>query len=236
MQSRAVLFDAMGVLLDLDEVGRQWIPLLGEVLPARLGGTAGDWARANAAAFARWNARIAEASRKAGPRKGSRDSHVNARTAWLVDMCEQVGVAAPGDAERVAAEIHRACATRVRAPLGDAVQAVRALHAGGYTLFTASSLPSWEIEAYLEALGIRDLFERAYGCDLVDRWKTGPHYYRAICEDTGIDPRRAVTVDDNAVVLDWAAKLRMRTFLLGGQGGGQRHERIASLLELTALI
>lgn len=236
MQSRAVLFDAMGVLLDMEEVGRQWIPLLGEVLPARLGRTADEWVRANTVAFARWNARIAEASRKAGPRKGSRDAHLSARTAWLTELCDEVGVPVPADVETVAAEIHAACATRVRAPLGDAVEAVRALHAGGYTLFTASSLPSWEMESYLEALGIRDLFERAYGCDLVDRWKTGPHYYRAICEDTGIDPRRAVCVDDTAIVLDWAAKLRMRTFLVGGQGGGQRHERIASLLELAPLI
>ena len=236
MQSTAVFLDGAGVLLDTSVMPEQWRRAVGEHLAPRLGGTAERWAAANVAAFGLWAARVTEAARRAGPRKGSRDAHLAARTAWLSDMCEHAGVPLPDAAEALAEETSRVCGERVRAPLGDAVEAVRTLRAAGYTLYTSSGQPSWEIRSYLRALGIEDLFERTYGCDLVDRWKSGPHYYRAMCEDAGIDPRRAVTVDDKSVVLDWAKKAGMRTFLLGGQGGGQRHERIASLMELAPLI
>lgn len=236
MQTKAVFLDAGGVLLDTSVMPAQWHQAIADRLIPLFGGTAEVWAAANEHALARWRARVQEAQRKAGPRKGSRDAHVAARTQWLVDMCEHAGVPAPADAETVAEETHRACASQVRAPLRDAMAGVQALRAAGYTLHTASSQPSWEISAYLQAMGIRELFDRTYGCDLVDRWKSGPHYYRAIAEDAEIDPRRAVCVDDTPIVLDWAKKAGMRTFLLGGQGGGQRHERIASLMELEPLI
>ena len=236
MQSKVVFLDAAGVLLDTTVMPAQWHQAVGDHLAPRLGGTAEQWAAANVAAFDLWAARVTEAARRAGPRKGSRDAHLAARTAWLTDMCEHVGVPVPAEVKALAEETARICGEQVRAPLGDAVEAVRALRAAGYTLYTSTGQPSWEIGSYLRALGIHELFERTYGCDLVDRWKSGPHYYRAICEDVGIDPRRAVTVDDKSVVLDWAKKAGMRTFLLGGVGGGQRHERIASLLELAPLI
>ena len=236
MQTKAVFLDAAGVLLDTTVMPALWRQAIADHLIPVLGGTVEVWAAANEHAFARWMARIQEAQRKAGPRKGSRDAHVAARTAWLADMCEHAGVKTPADVEAMAEDTHRACASQVRAPLRDAVAAVQALRDAGYTLFTSTGQPSWEIGAYLGAMGIRELFDRTYGCDLVDRWKSGPHYYRAISEDAGIDPRRAVCVDDTPIVLDWAKKAGMRTFLLGGQGGGQRHERIASLMELEPLI
>lgn len=236
MQTQTVFLDAGGVLIDSSVMAEPWQRAVAEHFAPKLGGTAEQWRAANIIAHVRWTARVNEAARKAGPRKGSRDAHLAARTAWLVDMCEQVGVAAPEDVDAAAEEGIRVCARRAVVPFGDAVAGVRSLREGGYRLFTSSGEPSWEIASYLEGMGIREPFEQTYGCDLLDRWKTGPHYYRAICEDAGIDPRRAVAVDDNAVVLDWAAKLRMRTFLVGGQGGGQRHERIASLLELAPLI
>lgn len=236
MQTKAVFLDAAGVLLDTTVMPQQWHRAVAAHFGPRLGGTSEQWAAANVHALERWIKRIDEAKRKAGPRKGSRDAHIAARTAWLVDMCEHIGIPVPADVETVAEDGERACAEQVRAPLGDAIPAVQALRRAGYTLFTSTGQPSWEIGAYLGAMGIRELFDRTYGCDLVDRWKSGPHYYRAISEDAEIDPRRAVCVDDTPIVLDWAKKVGMRTFLLGGQGGGQRHERIASLMELEPLI
>ena len=236
MQTKAVFLDAAGVLLDTTVMPAQWHAAIAAYFGPRLGGTPEQWTAANVHALDRWIKRLDEAKRKAGPRKGSRAAHIAARSGWLTDMCEYLGIPVPPDAETMAEEAHRACAQQVRAPLADAVAAVQALRDAGYTLFTASGQPSWEIGAYLYAMGIRELFDRTYGCDLVDRWKSGPHYYRAIAEDADIDARRAVCVDDTPIVLDWAKKAGMRTFLLGGQGGGQRHERIASLMELEPLI
>jgi len=139
-------------------------------------------------------------------------------------MRAEVGVAVPAEvATVVALLIARGSTMR---------EAVRGLHAGGYT--TASSLTwgRWRRTSVVNLQRVRARIRlRPRG-----RWKSGPHYYRAISEDIGIDPRRAVCVDDTPVVLDWAKKVGMRTFLLGGQGGGQRHERIASLMELEPLI
>lgn len=236
MRTTAVFLDGSGVLLDEAAMPGLWQRALGRYLAARLGGEPERWEAANGEAFPASLARLADAAKRAGPRKGSMAAHLAGREAWLADVCGRVGVALPEDPAAFAEAAQRACASEIRAPLGDAVAAVRALSAAGYTLYTSSALPSWDLEAYLGALGIRDRFEKVYGCDLVDRWKTGPHYYRAICADAGVDPRRAVTVDDTAIALDWARAVKMRTFLLGGQGGGQRHERIASLLELEPLL
>lgn len=235
MRTKAVFLDAAGVLLDTGVMAAQWQRAVGEHLAPRLGGTPERWAEANAAAFTRWMARVQEAAKKAGPRKGARQSQIDARTQWLTDMCAEAGVPVPPDAEAMAEDVHRACAGQVRAPLGDAVEGVRALREAGLTLFTSTGQPSWEVGAYLRALGIHELFDRTYGCDLVDRWKTGPHYYRAIAQDADVDPRKCVAVDDTPVVLDWAKQAGMRTFLFGA-GGGQRHERITSLMELVELL
>ena len=235
MRTKAVFLDAAGVLLDTGVMPAQWQRAVGLHLAPRLGGTPEAWAAANTVALAAWTARVAEAAKKAGPRKGARQAQLDARTRWFTDLCAAAGVPVPLDAEPMAEDVHRACAGQVHAPLGDAVAGVRALREAGLTLFTSTGQPSWEIGAYLRSLGVHELFDRTYGCDLVDRWKTGPHYYRAIAQDADVDPRACIAVDDTPVVLDWAKQAGMRTYLLGWEGGGQRHERIASLTELVAL-
>src|SRR5437867_122135 len=51
---------------------------------------------------------------------------------------------------------------------------------------TTSSSRSWTRSA-------RDLFDRVYGSALVNTWKFGPEYYRAVLAESGVDPDRPVT-------------------------------------------
>ncbi|HYK97084.1 MAG TPA: HAD family hydrolase, partial [Candidatus Acidoferrales bacterium] len=91
---------------------------------------------------------------------------------------------------------------------------------------------SWELDPYLRGMGIRHLFERLYGPDLVDTAKSGPHYHAAILADSATDPATAVVVDDNDQVRGWASSVGLRAFaslrdLLTEIGGNARRGALA---------
>jgi phosphoglycolate phosphatase-like HAD superfamily hydrolase len=200
------------VLNDNHARAPQWRRFLGEYFVPRLGGTAEAWASANVGAFARsWErylARAAAAGDTGGVDRWTREE----RARWLTDMCEQVGVAAPDDAESSAIAAGRWVSERVRSDLPGAVDAVRTLAGKGLVLHTASGGLSWELDPYLRGMGVREHFDRLYGPDLVDRYKNGPHYHAAILADSGTDPAHAAVVDDSAEARSWASSLGIRPF------------------------
>jgi HAD superfamily hydrolase (TIGR01509 family) len=104
---------------------------------------------------------------------------------------------------------------RVRSAIPGAVEAIRDLHARGYPLHTASNKPSWELAGYLEGMGVRPCFGHLYGTDLVDAPKSGAAFYTRICANAGVAPAEALVVDDNPLVLTWAAAAGARTVLIG---------------------
>ena len=53
-------------------------------------------------------------------------------------------------------------------------------------------------------MGVRELFGRLYGPDLVDLPLNGPQYYRRLFEDSGADPKESVVVDDSPQRVRWA--------------------------------
>ncbi len=76
----------------------------------------------------------------------------------------------------------------------------------------ASGGQSWELDASLRALGIREHFDHLYGPDLVDRYKNGPHFYEAILADSGTDPATSAVVEGNAQLREWASSHGIRSF------------------------
>ena len=209
---RVVFVDDGGVLNDNHARAPQWRRLLGEYFVPRLGGTREAWSTANVAAFerswARFVAHIASAGESGGVDRWTRDE----RGRWLVDMCEQVGVAAPDDPESSAIAATGWVSERVRSAIPGAADAVRALAARDVVLHTASGGLSWELDPYLRAMGIREQFDRLYGPDLVDRYKNGPHYHAALLADSRSDPAVAAVVDDSAEARGWASSVGMRSF------------------------
>lgn len=81
-------------------------------------------------------------------------------------------------------------------------------------------------------MGVRDLFERTYGTDLVDRWKTNSGFYRRVLEDAGVAADETAAVDDTERCLDWAARVGMRTFRVAPSGTPSGHDVIGGLPEL----
>jgi phosphoglycolate phosphatase-like HAD superfamily hydrolase len=207
-----VFIDDGGVLNDNNARAPQWRRLLGEYFSPRLGGTPEAWAEANVGAFhrswERFTARLAEAGTSGGVDRWTREE----RGRWLIDMCDQVGVTPPDDAESSGVAASLWVSERVRAEIPGAVAAVRTLSRWGLVLHTASGGLSWELDPYLRGMGIRDRFDRLYGPDLVDRYKNGPHYLAAVLADSGADPEHAAVVDDWAEARAWAGSLGMRSF------------------------
>lgn len=209
---RVVFIDDGGVLNDNDARAPQWRRLLGQFLTPRLGGTPDAWAAANVGAFERSWARYVAHVEGAGDARGIEKWSREERARWLIDMCEQVGVGVPPSPSDYAIAVGRWVSERVRSEIPGAIDAVRWLHGRGLVLNTASGGMSWELEPYLRAMGIRDLFDHLYGPDLIDRYKNGPHFYEALLADAGVDADAAVVVDDGEKVRGWARDAGLRTF------------------------
>jgi HAD superfamily hydrolase (TIGR01509 family) len=214
--------DKGGVLADnAGDLGPQWRRLIGEFLAPRLGGTPEAWGEASRSAFQRHLERQRAAMAQRG-RADLRGFFAKDVRLWLLDMCETMGVPRPADedAERIAAETVSYVETRIeiRAPKRG-LQALRALRRRGVVLHIASGDSHDELVEFLEQIGARDLFDRVYGSDLVDTWKFGPEYYRAILNDSGVDPVRAAVVDDDPEAVSWASECGLRGFIVERRDG-----------------
>jgi HAD superfamily hydrolase (TIGR01509 family) len=222
----AIFLDAAGVLLDTRVMESQWQQLVADYFGPRLGGAPDAWRSANAWAAERLWARYRD------PGGTPRETHGRLRRLWLREMCERVGVPAPRITDDTVWDAHRWICARVVAPLPGVLDVLRALRAQGWRLFTSTGQPSVEIGGYLEAMGVKDLFDETYGTDVIDRWKTNAGYYRKILEHSGVRAEDAVTVDDHERFLDYAKRAGFRTFRLAPAGTASAHETIVSLAEL----
>ena len=201
MSIRNIFLDDGGVMNDNQLRGPQWQRLIGELMALRLGGEPRVWREANRdhfpETFKRYEARL-----RKEPLIDIWDDYL---FDWLGMMCEQVGVSVPAreEAVSIAREANAYITRRVHAALPGAVDTIRQLHAQGYRLHTASGGASHDLAGYLEAMGVRDLFGRLYGPDLVGLPLHGPQYYRRLLEDSGSEAKESVVVDDSSERLVW---------------------------------
>jgi FMN phosphatase YigB (HAD superfamily) len=219
--------DKGGVLVDNDELGAQYQQLIAEYLPTVLGGGARSWGDANVWAFDRQWARWEAATRMTSG--GNIREWFEADAAnWLYDMCEMVGVARPPahDAERIANDTLRYVRERVGIKVPAIVGRLRALRERGLKLHVASGDAHEDLIAYLTAIGARELFNRVYGSDLLNVWKSSAAYYRAILADTGVDPASALVIDDSPRAIEWAAECGLRGVLVRRQGGEEFEDSV----------
>lgn len=213
----------------------EWQRLLGEFFMPRYGGSATRWAEANRQSLA-CSIRRQQAVEPGVPAEEFRRAD---RIEWLNDMFRFAGVAGPHDdavADGIAIEAIAYVVPRARAWAPGAAEALRAIHAQGFTLFTASGDHSESLDGYLTALGVRTLFREVYGANLLGVWKNGPSFYRALLDHAKVDAASAVTVDDDAARLDWARDLGLGTVLVGIKDPESDHRRIATIAELPAVL
>ncbi len=232
---RTLLIDYHGVISDGDRLPLEWRRLLADFFMPRYGKSASVWADANMTALRRsidrqhplWLDVHAEEFRRAD------------RIEWLRDMLRFADVPAPSDdqaADALAREAIAYVVPRARATVPGAAEALRAVHAQGFTLFTASGDQSQTLDGYLTGLGVRTLFRETYGSDLLGVWKNGPNFYQALLHHAKIDPADAVTLDDDAWRLDWARDLGMETILVGTKDARSDHRRIGTIADLPGAL
>lgn len=231
---RTLLLDYHGVISDGERLPLEWQRLLAEFFMPRYGSSASVWADANMKALTRSIHRQQAAQLDVQAEEFRRADRIE----WLQDMFRFAGLPAAGDgeADALAVEAIAYVVPRTRATLPGAAESLRALHARGFLLFTASGDHSESLDGYLTGLGVRALFREAYGANLLGVWKNGPRFYRVLLDHAKVDPRSAVTVDDDASRLDWARDLGMDTILVGAKDLGSQHRRIATIAELPAAL
>jgi phosphoglycolate phosphatase-like HAD superfamily hydrolase len=202
-----IFLDDGGVMSDNSLRGAQWQHLIGEFLTPRLGGSREAWDNANRTTLPGLGKEFLERLRANG-HSGYRWRYEWYLREWLVRMCGAVHITAPSeeDCVRLAREAYAFVTRRVRAAFPGVVDTIRRLHLWGYTLHTASGQHSEELEGYLEGMGVRELFSRLYGPDLIDHAKSGTQYYQLIFSDAGVDPQRAVVVDNSVAALEQASQ------------------------------
>jgi phosphoglycolate phosphatase-like HAD superfamily hydrolase len=212
MAKIATLFiDKGGVLVNNKVLSPQYRRLLGEFLPTELGGDRDAWANANVGAGARAFARYQEAS-LAPPSPSVHGWFVEDVRRWLYEMCDEVGRTRPpqAQADRIANAAHDYVRRRVDIGAPRIVRRLQDLRKRGLTLHVASGDQHSDLVGYLDTMGTRELFDRVYGSDLLNVWKSSAAYYRAILADTRTDASTAVVVDDSERAIGWAAECGLR--------------------------
>lgn len=210
-----LFIDKGGVLVNNDELGARYQRLIAEYLPRTLGGTPHGWADANVWAFDRQLARW-EAATRTTTRTNIREWFDADAANWLYDMCEMVRVPRPPekDAVRIANDTLRYVRDRLGIEVPAIVDRLRALRGRGLTLHVASGDAHEDLVHYLTTIGARDVFDRVYGADLLNVWKASADYYRAILDETGVDPATALVIDDSERAIAWAAECGVRGVLV----------------------
>ncbi len=184
--------------------GPEWPRLLGEFMPARMGGTKESWARANEVVFPELWKRIQS-------RIGEFSNHHQFMqfyaSNWLSDMCTLVGVQTLPDEDALLLYKEVSCyiSERANCEVKGAADAVRSLHHAGYTLYMASGTPSWELSGILAKMGISDAFSAFYGPDLVDYVKHGTAFYQRLFVHADVSPEKVLVVESDSECCSWAS-------------------------------
>ena len=87
-------------------------------------------------------------------------------------------------------------------------------------------------------MGVRDLFGRLYGPDLLALPLYGPEYYRRLFEDSGTEAADAIVVDDKPERAGWAIDAGAFGVVVAADGAAPdvRCPVISSLAELPSLL
>ena len=217
----ALFLDDGGVLNDNGLRGPEWLRLIGEFMPARMGGTAEQWMRANQVVFPRVWGDI----QMRLPEFASYQEFLRAyATSWMSGMSTHLGLATPpdDDARALYRELAIYVGKRANSAIPSSAEAVHYLHRAGFRLYTASGTASWELRAIMAKMGIAEAFLGLYGPDIVDHVKYGPAFYRKIFAHVGVPPSRALVIDSDSECCRWALEAGAHAVWIDPDGRGDQ--------------
>ncbi|KAF9973534.1 hypothetical protein BGZ65_009204 [Modicella reniformis] len=145
---------------------------------------------------------------------------------------------------KIAKDAHLYCTALVQADYPGAVEAILKLKfEQGFEMYTCSGESALSLELTLKTLGISTIaaaetaaetaaeelqggsasvvtrklqlvFTKLYGPDLIRCQKSSSRFYELIFQDSGVDPKDAVVLDDKEYILGWAKVHGTRTVLI----------------------
>ncbi len=208
----AIFFDDGGVMNDNRLRGMQWQKMLGEYFSPKYGGEPHKWAEANVSMIEDFTLEHGELLESAEEVEYDAfyDDFINR---WITGMFEYVGVDIPPKSQRrkIYFDVIDQITPDVKASFPGVINTVKALHKMGFRLYTASAQHSSELKGYLRGMRVKEYFTNFYGPDLINIHKTSEMFYERMFNDIGMNPRRAIIIDDNPKFLEYAKKLEANT-------------------------
>jgi HAD superfamily hydrolase (TIGR01509 family) len=202
-----IFFDDGGVINDNKIRGMQWRRYVGEYYSTRFGGKPEVWGEANQKLITSFF----EIFWKDGKDKfyDYKEFYNEFKKNMVIGMFNEVGEIFPNEisVEEVYNSAIDYVIPKVRSAIPGVVHAIKELAIKGFILYTATGSVSNEMKMYLEALGVSQYFIEFYGPDLINTWKSGPDYYRAIFNHSGVDPKKSVIIDDQPRFLENALEI-----------------------------
>lgn len=214
-----LFFDDGGVLNDNTLRGPEWLRLIGEFMPARMGGTPEQCASANRQVFSRmWG----DLQKRLPDFTSHQEFQRTYASNWVRGMCTYVGITPPPDDDAITLyyELSVYVSERATSAIAGAANAALSLHRAGYTLYTASGTPSWELRGITVKMGIAETFSGLYGPDLVDHIKYGPAFYQKVFAHAGVAPSRALVIESDPECCRWASEAGANAVWIDPDGRG----------------
>lgn len=203
-----IFFDDGGVMNDNKKRGPQWQRLVGEFFSKRFGGEPTVWSNANRQYIEGY---LKKYRTWTGIYEGLDYESFNRLyiEGWVEGMFNLTGNLLPPRIEYddIFYSASAYVTPNVQADFPGVIDTITDLYNTGYTLHTASGESSMDLHGYLSGMGVRDMFDRLYGPDLVNTVKNGEPYYREILNDLNIEPEHAIIIDDNPKMLQILSKM-----------------------------
>ncbi|MCJ7650408.1 MAG: HAD hydrolase-like protein [Candidatus Lokiarchaeota archaeon] len=200
----AIFFDDGGVLNDNSVRGEQWKKLVGEYYYSRFGGVPEIWGEANHKIITSYLNIFWSDLRERF--RDYQTFYTDFKKNMVLGMFREVGEDLPKNINLIEVfnSVTQYVIPKVRSAIPGVIESIKKLSSSGYSLYTAAGAVSTEMKMYLEGMGIIQYFKGFYGPDLINTWKSGKDFYRAIFKDLSINPKNAIIIDDQPRFLEVA--------------------------------
>lgn len=203
----SIFFDDGGVLNDNRIRGEHWKTFVGEYYSRRFGGEPEIWGEANQKLISiLFNIFWKEGKEKF---RNYQAFYNDFKKNMVLGMFREVGKVPPENIilEEVYNSARDYVIPEVQSAIPGIINSIKELYAKDFVLYTAAGDVSIEMKMYLEGMGIIHCFKEFYGPDLINTWKSGPGYYKAIFKDSRVNPSNSIIVEDQPRFLNNALEV-----------------------------